>query len=123
MSFFSTLYMLQNVLIVNISCKHCITIQKKKKKEEDPYFGMGKNVKSYTTNTPLSIFSLGKGRESLHLKHYKSYKFSSVFSDLSPPVCTKLDKGINDAPQICPKYINYVCFFTRILHLSSNRRE
>ena len=36
-----------------------------------PYFGMGKNAKSYATNTPLSIFSLGKGRESLRLKPYK----------------------------------------------------
>ena len=63
--------MLQNVLTVNILCKHCITIQKKKKKKiKDPYFSMGKNAKSYATNTPLSIFSLGKGRESLCLKPY-----------------------------------------------------
>ena len=42
-------------------------------KEKDPYFVMDKNAKGYATNTLLSIFSLGKGRESL--------QFASAFSD------------------------------------------
>ena len=46
MSFFSALYMLRNVLIVNILC-NLLFVQKKKEKEKkkDPYFGMGKNTK------------------------------------------------------------------------------
>ena len=70
MSSFSALYMLRNVLIVNTLYNIVTNIQKKKKKK-DPYSGMGKNAKSYATNTLLSIFSLGKGRESLCLKPYK----------------------------------------------------
>ena len=45
--------------------------KKKKKKKTDPSFGLGKKLKSYATIVPLSIFSLGKGRESLCLKPYK----------------------------------------------------
>ena len=41
-------------------------------------------------NTPLSIFSLGKGRESLRLKPYIKL-ITSVLSDL-PPACNNLDK-------------------------------
>ena len=58
-------------LFIRPSLQEPINIQKKKKKKKDPYFGMGKNAKSYATNTLLSIFSLGKGRESLLLKPYK----------------------------------------------------
>ena len=40
--------------------------KKKKKKKNDPSFGLGKKTqKSYATIVPLSIFSLGKGRETL----------------------------------------------------------
>ena len=42
-------------------------------------------------NTPLSIFSLGKGRKSLRLKPYKKL-ITSALSDL-PPACTELGKG------------------------------
>ena len=42
-------------------------------------------------NTPLSIFSLGKGRESLRLKPYIKL-ITSVLSDLSP-ACNDLDKA------------------------------
>ena len=41
------------------------------KKQKDPHFGMGKNTKVMPQNAPLSIFSLGKGREYLHLKPYE----------------------------------------------------
>ena len=63
--------MLRYVPIVNISCNLYIYSKKKKKKKNDPYFGMGKKYQSYATNAPLSIFSLGKGRESLRLKPYE----------------------------------------------------
>ena len=43
-------------------------------------------------NTPLSIFSLGKGRESLHLKPYKKL-ITSALSDL-PPAHTELGKAL-----------------------------
>ena len=36
-----------------------------KKKKTDLSFGLGKKLKSYATVAPLSIFSLGKGRETL----------------------------------------------------------
>ena len=43
---------------------------------------------------------------------YKTIKFASAISDLTPPAHPKLDQGVNDASQICPKYVNYVCFFS-----------
>ena len=42
-------------------------------------------------NTPLSIFFLGKGRESLRLKPYIK-QITSALSDL-PPACNDLDKA------------------------------
>ena len=61
-----------------VVCANCkviliILIQKKKnkKKQKDPYLGMGKNTKVMPQNAPLSIFSLGKGGEYLHLKPYE----------------------------------------------------
>ena len=59
--------MLRYVLIVKVIL--VILIQKKKK--QDLYFGMGKNTKVMPQNAPLSIFSLGKGREYLCLKPYE----------------------------------------------------
>ena len=50
------------------SCKLLYSKKKKKKKRKNPYFGMGKNTKVMPQKTLLSIFSLGKGRESLHLQ-------------------------------------------------------
>ena len=66
---FSALYTLQYVPIVTYSCKLLYSKKKKKKKKKnkDPYFGMGKNTKVMPQYL-LSIFSLGKGRESLRLK-------------------------------------------------------
>ena len=70
--------MLRYVLIVKVIL--VILIQKKtkknkkikrKKKKNDPYFGMGKNINVMPQNAPLSIFSLQKGREYLHLKPYE----------------------------------------------------
>ena len=79
---------------------------------------MGKNTKVMPQNALLSIFFLGKGRESLHLKSYEKLSLQVRFLNCSP-ACTKLDKASTVQPQNCPKCI----FFTRILHLPSNRRE
>ena len=57
MPFFSALYMVWNVLIVNIPCN----IVKKKKKKNDPYFGMGKNAKVMPQMPHYLSFLLGKG--------------------------------------------------------------
>ena len=70
-------------------------------------------------NTPLSIFSLGKGRDSLHLKPDIKL-ITSTLSDL-PPACKDLDKASTTHIKIAPK--KKVYFFKRISHLSSNRRE
>ena len=91
MSFFSALYMLRYVLIVQIFLVTCIFIQKKKTKKNDPHFSMGKNTKVMPQNAPLSIFFLGKGRESLCLKCYEKLSLQVHFLTCSP-ACTKLDK-------------------------------
>ena len=48
------------VILVILSKKK----KKKKKEKNDPYFGMGKNTKSYATKSPAIYLFLGKGRES-----------------------------------------------------------
>ena len=104
-----------------ISCK-LYTYSKKKKqkktKKNDPYFGMGKNTKVMPQNAPLSIFFLGKGRESLRLKPYEKLSLQVHFLTCSP-ARTTLDK----VPTTHLKIAQNVYFFTRISHLSSNRRE
>ena len=53
---------------------------------------MGKNTKVMPQNAPLSIFFLGKGRESLHLKPYEKLSVQMHFLTCSP-AHTKLDKA------------------------------
>ena len=53
---------------------------------------MGKNTKVMPQNAPLSIFFLGKGRESLRLKPYERLSLQVCFLTCSP-ACTKLDKA------------------------------
>ena len=65
--FLSALYTLQYVPIVTILVIIYFSKKKNKNKKTDPSFGMGKITK-VCHNTLLSIFSLGKRRESLHLK-------------------------------------------------------
>ena len=71
MSFFSALYMLRNVLIVLLHVT-CIFIQKKKKKN-DPYFGMGKNTKVMPQMPCYLSFLLGKGGNPYTSNPMKSY--------------------------------------------------
>ena len=63
---------------------------------------MGKNTKVMPQNAPLSIFLLGKGRESLRLKPYEKLSIQVHFL-----TC------INDAPQNCPKciFLHEFCTF------------
>ena len=87
MYFLSALYTLQYVLIVKMTL--VIFIQKKKKKKKkkkknDPYFGMGEKYQSYATKTPLSIFSLAKGRKSLCLQTLHKKLSQSALSALPP---------------------------------------
>ena len=58
MSFFSALYTLRNVLIVNIPCNLYIY---SKQKKNNPYFGMGKNTKVMPQMPRYLSFLLGKG--------------------------------------------------------------
>ena len=53
---------------------------------------MGKNTKAMPQNAPLSIFFLGKGRESLCLKPYEKLSLQVCFLTFSP-TRTKLDKA------------------------------
>ena len=50
---------------------------------------MGKNTKVMLQKTPLSIFSLGKGRESLHLQTLLKKLSKSALSAL-PPACKNI---------------------------------
>ena len=60
---------------------------------------MGKNTKVMPQNAPLSIFFLGKGRESLRLKPYEKLSLQVHFLTC-PPTCTKLDKASMMHPKI-----------------------
>ena len=67
----SALYTLWSVPIVKVILVILYYSKKKKKKRKeknDSYLGMGKNTKVMPQKTPLSVFFLGKGRESLHLQ-------------------------------------------------------
>ena len=93
MSFFSALYMLWNVLIVNISCNlYIYSKKKKKKKKNDPYFGMGKNTKVMPQMPRCLSFLLGKGGNPYASSPIKAI-IASALSDLISPAHTKLDKA------------------------------
>ena len=62
---------------------------------------MGKNTKVMPQNAPLSIFSLGKGREYLRLKPYEKLSVQVCF--LTCPQHTLFRKSVDNAPQNCPQ--------------------
>ena len=109
----------------SIMCTYVLTIvilvflfSKKKKR---PELVLGKKLKSCATIAPLSIFSLGKGRETLipqallkTLKYCKVHFLIDPYNDLQC-VCHAL--------QNCPILQKFHVYSPRILHLSSNRRE
>ena len=69
-------------------------------------------------NTPLSIFSLGKGRESLRLKTLHKKLITSALSDL-PSARNDFNKALTTHVKIAQN----MYIFPRISHLSSKRRE
>ena len=96
--------MLQYVPIVTYSC-NCTFIQKKeKKKEKKTRTSVWVKTPKLCHNTPLSIFSLGKGRESLRLKTLHKKLSTSALSALSPAHKRfRFRQSVDDACQNCPK--------------------
>ena len=88
----------------NYSC-NCTFIQKKKKKKKTTRTRVWVKIPKLCHNTPLSIFSLGKGRESLHLKtlHKTKYKctFCPVPSTRKIQIQTKRGRRTSKLPKIC----------------------
>ena len=79
----SALYTLQYVPIVTYSCK-LLYSKKKKKKEKDPYFGMGKNTKVMPQKPRYISFLLGKGGNPYVSKHLHKKLSKSALSALPP---------------------------------------
>ena len=105
----------------NDSCNILFKKKNKKKKKNDPYSGMGEKCQSYATKTPLSIFSLGKGRESLRLQTL--HKKKSALSALPPSTQIILIQTLcgRRTPKLTK--IDHMQFtLPQLLHLSSNRR-
>ena len=86
----------------NYSC-NCIFIQKKQKKKKRPVLQYGLKIPKLCHNTPLSIFSLGKGRESLCLKTLHKKLITSALSDLPPAqnALAKCQRCTSKLPKIC----------------------
>ena len=113
----SALYTLQYVPIVTYPCK--LLYSKKKKKKNKTRTSVWAKILKLCHNTPLSIFSLGKGRESLRLKTLHKILSKSALSAMPSAhkhsnsdnvwmTHAKIDQNKSTLPQI--------------LHLSSNRR-
>ena len=98
---------MQVTIVTSLSeeCHHCyefIKINQKKKKTRTQVWV---KIKRYATIAPLSIFSLGKGREILTSQTLLNTlkKLNSVPSDLKPLQRTCLDlQCVCDTPQNCP---------------------
>ena len=94
-----------------------------KKKKQDPYFSMGKKLKSYATLPQYLSFLLGKGGKLLCLHPSKNFKTSqSALSDHKSLQHTCLNpQCVCDTLQNCPFLQNYMYILCEF-HLSSNRR-
>ena len=120
MYFLSALYTLRYMPIVKMTL--VIFFQKKKKKKKKCTLVWVKKYQSYATKTLLSIFSLGKGRESLCLKLYKLYSVKCTFC---PAPNTQIILIQTLCGQHTPKLtkIDQIQFtLPQLSHLSSNRR-
>ena len=106
---------LQYVSIVTYPCKLLFSKKKKKKTRTSVRVKMPK----LCHNTPLSIFSLGKGRESLRLKTLCKKLSKSALSAL-PPACKHSNSDNVWMTHI--KISQNKSTFPQISHLSSNRR-
>ena len=108
---FSALYTLQYVPIVIILV--IVYLFKKKKKQNKTKMtrtSVWVKIPKLCHNTPLSIFSLGKGRESLRLKTLHKKLFTSVLSDL-PPAQNDLAKR-----RQCTSKLPKICIFFHEFH-------
>ena len=117
MYFLSALYTLQYVPIVKMTL--VIFIQKKKKRKNEPYFGMGEKLPKLCHKTPLYIFSLGKGRESIRLQtlHKKLSKVRFL------PCPQHANHSDSDTVWTMHAKIDQIQFtLPQLSHLSSNRR-
>ena len=84
---------------------------------------MGKNTKVMPQKIPLSIFSLGKGRESLCLQTLQKKLSKSALSALPPSTQKHSDSDtVDDAHQKLTKIDQIRFTLPQLLHLSSNRR-
>ena len=81
---------------------------------------MGKTTKVMPQKTPLSIFSLGKGRESLRLQTLHKKLSKSALSALPP--AHKKHSDSDNVWTMHAKIDQNKFTFPQILHLSSNRR-
>ena len=94
---------MQVTIVTSLSeeCHRCYEFIKKKMTHTQVWV----KIKSYATIAPLSIFSLGKGREILTSQTLLNTvkKLNSVPSDLKPLRHTCLDpQCVCDTPQNCP---------------------
>ena len=123
MSFLSALYMLQYVPIVKMTLVIFYSKKKKKKEKNDPYSGMGEKCQSYGTKTPISIFSLGKGRESLRLQTLHKKLSKSALSALPPSTQIILIQTLcGRCTQKLTKIDQMQFTLPQLSHPSSNRR-
>ena len=99
----SALYTLQYVPIVIILVIVYLFKKKKKKKKKTTHTLVWVKIPKLCHNTPLSIFSLGKGRESLRLKTLHKKLITSALSDLPPAqnALAKRGRRMSKLPKIC----------------------
>ena len=103
--------------IVTYPCK--LLFSKKNKKKQKTRTSVWVKMPKLCHNTLLSIFSLGKGRESLHLKTLHKILSKSALSAL-PPACKHSNS--DNVWMTHAKIAQNKSTFPQISHLSSNRR-
>ena len=104
------------------NCNLSLYIKKKKKKKKErkkTCTSAWVKMPKFCHNTPLSIFSLGKGRESLRLKTLHR-KLSKSGLSVLPPACKHSNS--DNVWTTHAKIAQNRSTFPQILHLSSNRR-
>ena len=108
----SALYTLQYVPIVIILVIVYLFKKKKKKKKKKIHTSVWVKIPKLCHNTPLSIFSLEKGKESLHLKtlHKKKKNLLQVHFLTFPPAENDLAKCRRRTSKL-PKTCIFFCEF------------
>ena len=100
--FLSALYTLQYVPIVTILV-NCIFFKKKKRKMTRTSVWV--KIPKLCHNTPLSIFSLGKGGNPYVSKPYIKTKYKCTFCPALS--MKKIQTNVDDTCQNCPKYVYF----------------